>query len=334
MRDIKTRDKVNQTVKTLDRTAIAVDKFRTATVKSKEAAEHTQSADESSPEEYAVNLISDKSKIATHRASVTFNKKGKQSAIETKHNIQQFRSQQAVKSIHRQRTDYKTSASPEYTNGKYDIKTRDSIKRANTKSVSKDIKGADKAIKTVNHSVNQTVKSSSDAARKTYISSKQSAKTAQNSTKAVKKGFEKSAKTLKEAAKHTKRIVKGIIEGAKATINAVIAGGWISVVVIIVLCLVGALASSFYGIFFSAESFENGMNISTVIQEINADYDNRINELKSDEYDRIEINGSKSNWKDVLSIYAVKTTTDPDNPMEIATVDKKKNQYCQISFGI
>lgn len=107
MRDIKTRNKVNQTVKTLDRAAIVADKFRNATVKSKETAEHTQTTDETSPEEYAVNLVSDKSKIATHRAAVKFNEKGNQSVAETKRNIQRFRSGQAVKSIRRQRTDYK-----------------------------------------------------------------------------------------------------------------------------------------------------------------------------------------------------------------------------------
>jgi len=337
MRDIKTRDKVNQTVKTLDRAAIAADKFRNVTVKSKEAAEHTQTTDETSPEEYAVNLVSDKSKIATHRAAVKFNEKGKQSVAETKRNIQRFRSEQAVKSIRRQRTDYKPSASPDLNfsdkDSKYDIKTRESIKKANTKPVSKDIKGADKTIKTINHSVNQTIKSSSDTARKSYISSKQSAKATKKSAEAAKKGFEKSAKTMKEAAKHTKKIVKGIIEGAKAVINAIIAGGWLSVVIIILLCLVGALASSFYGIFFSTETSASGMNISTVIQEINVDYDNRIDELKaSGNYDSVEINGSKANWKDVLSIYAVKTTTDPDNPMEIATVDENKKSILSNIF--
>ncbi len=337
MRDIKTKDKVNQTVKTLNCAAIVADKFRNATVKSKEAAEHTQTTDEISPEEYAVNLVSDKSKIAAHRAAVKFNEKGKQSVVETKHNIQRFRSEQAVKSIRRQRTDNKPSASPDLNfsdkGSKYDIKTRESIKKANTKPVSKDIKGADKTIKTANYSVKQTVKSSSDAARKSYISSKQSAKTTKKSAEAAKKGFEKSAKTIKEAAKHTKKIVKGIIEGAKAVVNAIIAGGWLSVVIIILLCLVGALASSFYGIFFSTETSESGMNISTVIQEINTDYDNKIDEIKaSGNYDSIEINGSKANWKDVLSIYAVKTTTDPDNPMEIATVDENKKSILSNIF--
>lgn len=216
---------------------------------------------------------------------------------------------------------------------KYDIKTRESIKKANTKPVSKDIKGADKTIKTANHSVKKTVKSSSDTARKSYVSSKQSAKATKKSVETAKRGFQKSVKTIKATAKHTKRIVKAIIEGAEATVSAIIAGGWISVIVIIVLCLVGALASSFYGIFFSTETSESGMNISTVIQEINADYDNRIDELKaSGSYDSVEINGSKSNWKDVLSIYAVKTTTGPDNPMEIATVDGNKKSILSNIF--
>lgn len=337
MRDIKTRDKVNQTVKTLDRAAIVADKFRNATVKSKESAEHTQTIDETSPEEYAVNLVSEKSKIAAHQAAVKFNEKGKQSVAETKCNIQHFRSEQSVKSIRRQRVDDKPSASPDLNfsdkGSKYDIKTRDSIKKASTKSVSKDVKGADKTIKTVKHSAKNTVKSSTDTARKTYASTKQSAKATKKSAEAVKKGFEKSAKTMKEAAKHTKKIVRGIVKGTKAVINAIIAGGWISVIVIIVLCLVGALASSFYGIFFSTETSESSMNISTVIQEINADYDNRIDSLKSSgSYDSVEINGSKANWKDVLSIYAVKVTTDPDNPMEIATIDENKKSILSNIF--
>lgn len=337
MRDIKTRDKVNQTVKTLDRAAIVTDKFRKATVKSKEAIEHTQTADETSPEEYAVNIVSDKSQTVINRTAVKFNEKGKQSVVETKRNIQHFRAEQTAKKMRRQRTDDKpvTSSDLNVSNkgSKYDIKTRESIKKANTKPISKEVKGADKTIKTANHSAKITVKSSSDIARKSYVSSKQSAKATKKSVETAKRGFEKSVKTIKTTAKHTKRIVKAIIEGAKATVSAIIAGGWISVIVIIVLCLVGALASSFYGIFFSTETSESGMNISTVIQEINSDYDNRIDELKaSGNYDNVEINGSKSNWKDVLSIYAVKTTTDMENPMEIATVDENKKSILSTIF--
>mgnify|MGYP000802829830 CR=1 FL=1 len=136
----------------------------------------------------------------------------------------------------------------------------------------------------------------------------------------MKETAKEAAKLAKNGFKVLMKVIKEVIKATKSLVSAIIAGGWISVIVIIILCLVGALAGFFYGIFFSTETSETCMNISRVIQEINADYDNRIDELKSENYDRIEINGSKANWKDVLSIYAVKTTTDPDNPMEIATV--------------
>ena len=33
------------------------------------------------------------------------------------------------------------------------------------------------------------------------------------------------------------------------------------------------------------------------------------------------MSGSRAVWPEVLSVYAVKTTTDPDNAMDVATVD-------------
>lgn len=45
------------------------------------------------------------------------------------------------------------------------------------------------------------------------------------------------------------------------------------------------------------------MNISSVIQEINNEYDSKIDEIKSSgDYDEVEINGIKANWKDIRSI--------------------------------
>ena len=44
----------------------------------------------------------------------------------------------------------------------------------------------------------------------------------------------------------------------------------------------------------------------------------------ADTYDSVEINGSKANWKDVLSVYSVKVSTDPSNPQETATMDENK----------
>ena len=36
----------------------------------------------------------------------------------------------------------------------------------------------------------------------------------------------------------------------------------------------------------------------------------------------VEMSGSRAVWKEVLAVYSVKTTTDPDNPQEVATMDE------------
>ena len=56
-------------------------------------------------------------------------------------------------------------------------------------------------------------------------------------------------------------------------IAAIAAGGWVAVVVIIVLCLVGLIAGSVFGIFFSGEDSGTGMSMQTVVQEINQEYE-------------------------------------------------------------
>lgn len=77
----------------------------------------------------------------------------------------------------------------------------------------------------------------------------------------------------------------------KSIVSAIIAGGWVSVIVLI--CIIGAVAGSVYGIFYSAEDNGTGMTVRSVVQEINTDFDNQINTIKtSGTYDSVEINGA------------------------------------------
>ena len=104
-------------------------------------------------------------------------------------------------------------------------------------------------------------------------------------------------------------------------------------VVIIVLCLVGLIAGSVFGIFFSGEDSGTGMSMQTVVQEINQEYDDRLEQEKNSvSYDVLEMSGSRAVWKEVLAVYSVKVNTDPDNPMEVATVDETKKQLLSDIF--
>lgn len=44
------------------------------------------------------------------------------------------------------------------------------------------------------------------------------------------------------------------------------------------------------------------------------------------------MSGSRAVWKEVLAVYSVKTTTDPDNPQEVATMDDNKKQLLTDIF--
>lgn len=45
------------------------------------------------------------------------------------------------------------------------------------------------------------------------------------------------------------------------------------------------------------------------------------------------MSGSRAVWPEVLAVYAVKATTDPDDPQEVATVDDSKKAILKDIFG-
>lgn len=124
--------------------------------------------------------------------------------------------------------------------------------------------------------------------------------------------------TVKAIAKATALAIKAIIAGTKALIAAIAAGGWVAVLVIIVICLIGMILGSVFGIFFSDEDSGTGMSMQTVVQEINTEYDTKLQEEKNSvSYDVLEMSGSRAVWKEVLAVYSVKTNTDQDNPKRL-----------------
>ena len=138
---------------------------------------------------------------------------------------------------------------------------------------------------------------------------------------------------MKAAVKATIAAVKAIIAATKALIAAIAAGGWVAVVVIIVICLIGLIVGSCFGIFFSNEDSGSGQTMQAVVQEINGDYQQQIDTTKANiSYDVLEMPGSRAVWPEVLAVYAVKTTTDPDNAQEVATMDDSKKAILKDIF--
>ena len=118
----------------------------------------------------------------------------------------------------------------------------------------------------------------------------------------------------------------------KELVAAIAAGGWVAVVAIVIICLIGLIVGSCFGIFFSSED-TGGQPMTEVVREINTDYETRLDETKAFvAYDVLEMSGSRAVWKEVLAVYAVKTTTDPDNPQEVASMTDEKKELLKSIF--
>ena len=139
--------------------------------------------------------------------------------------------------------------------------------------------------------------------------------------------------TMKKAAEASLTAVRAIIAGTNALIAAIAAGGWIVVAALVVICLIGLIVSSPFGIFFSGEDSGTGQTMPTAVREINQNYEGKLEEVKtSNAHDVLEMSGSRAVWPEVLAVYAVKTATDPDNPQEVATMDDTKRDLLKEIF--
>ena len=125
--------------------------------------------------------------------------------------------------------------------------------------------------------------------------------------------------------------IKAIIAAVKSLISLIAAGGWVAVVVILIICLAGLLLGSVFGIFFSNESSgENTPVMTEVVSQLNNEFTAKIEEIQDENpHDTLDLsnNGSSiivSNWRDILAVYAVKVATDPESGMEVATLDNTK----------
>lgn len=210
--------------------------------------------------------------------------------------------------------------------GKKTIKTAE-------KGTAKAVRGTQKTVKTAERTAKTAIKTSKEVEKIAEKSARATAKAAQKAAQAARATAKAAVTAAKAAAKAVAAAVKAIIAATKALITAIAAGGWVAVLVIVIIMLVALIACSVFGIFFSGEDSGTGLTMPMVVQEINADYDARLEEEKAAvSYDNLEMSGSRAVWKEVLAVYAVKTNTDPNAPQEVATMDDSKKQLLSDIF--
>ena len=196
------------------------------------------------------------------------------------------------------------------------------------------VKSTEKAVKTAEKTSKAAIKTAEATAKATQKAAEATAKAAQKAAEIARQTAILAYKAAVAAAKAIAAAVKAIIAAMEKLIAAIAASGWVAVVVVVVICLIGLIVGSCFGIFFSSEDKNDGsQTMREVVVEINQDYQNQLDTIKANNpYDALEMSGSRAVWPEVLSVYAVKTTTDPDNPQEVASLNDEKKQLLTDIF--
>lgn len=205
------------------------------------------------------------------------------------------------------------------------IKTKTKIKNIKSKLTEK--RKIDKIKKNIKLS-KQTIKNGKKVAV-------ESIKTTNRARKLAVDTIKNSIHGIKTAVKVSTVAIKTIITGASALVSALTAGGWLALLIIIIICFIGLLFCTDFGIFFSSEKTrEDGKTMDAIISEIENELYNKIENIKKDNvYDEYRINYNPSRWKEILAIYTVKVSDEKN--VEILTLDEDKtNSLKEIYWEI
>lgn len=293
MPEIKTRDAVKGTIKTLNKAAVAGERVRQAYIRTKDKAEDSVSASERTPEEYATARITGNVDAVAHESVHQLDCRGREAVKTTKNNIETMREHmeqrrvdqpkraaqkqaekqakqriaETTRSVQSQVVSHASSSPAPDTVPAPQIKIRHrdavgmkTMERSSgsvrqvAKSMETTVVNTEKGtIKTASRSIKSaeratsTVTKATQAASAAQKSALAAAKTSHRTAQAARTAAKKTAELTKVTVKTTVSAVKGIIAGTKALISALLAGGWISITIILIVVLLGCAVSLFGG---------------------------------------------------------------------------------------
>lgn len=246
MADIKTRDAVTGTIKAIDKSAVAAERMKDAFIRTKDEAQRGASPAEDSPEKYAADKVTSLAETAASRTAQEFDKQGRKAV------------QQSARSHTRPFSDRRPSTfietpQPETAGARFkreehkrmSLRTQrnsgETIKTSVREKRTRSIKTADRAVKPVERSV-RTVRRT---ARTIPANPGVTVKTANASARRAKAAAKNSVEVVKKAAAAASKAIRAILAATKALVNAILAGSWIAITIVLVVVLLGAALSLF-----------------------------------------------------------------------------------------
>ena len=186
------------------------------------------------------------------------------------------------------------------------------------KSVARGLRGVDRDQKQPRTAAN-TVRQEKQA--------RQAAQRRQGILRRARQTAREGMETAQKAATVLRAAIQHLLAALQSLAAALIAGGWVAVFIVLLICLIALVAGSAYGIFFAAEApDENAVTVQAAVEQLTEEYRDQLEEIEdSTEYDRQEIESNDGNyaiaWQDVLAVFASQTAGDA-NGAAVAYLDE------------
>lgn len=355
MADIKTRQHVKD-IKVLDKASVAGERMKNAFIRSKDTTQNLMDDGQVSPSEYAEDQIkyaaedvaydtghavkrqTDK---AVEKGRDAFREHRKEKRLERQEQkaedrIRRYEERSATRNT--TQTAERTSVRAKNSTIKTVEKTEHTVKqtarsagKASVKTTKATVKATEKGIKTAEQTSKAAIKTAEATAKATAKAAEASTKAAQKAVVLAKQAAIAAYKAAIAVGKAIAAMVKAIIAAMQKLIAAIAAGGWVAVAIIAIIVAIALVLGTCFGIFFANDTGEQTMKDAIVA--INTEYQQQIDTAKASvAYDDLEMSGSRAVWPEVLSVYAVKTTTDGENAQEVATVTPEKVEILREIF--
>lgn len=163
-------------------------------------------------------------------------------------------------------------------------------------------------------------------AQRTAANTQKAAKAAQQITQRMQAAAKATVRGIRAAAHAVMAALKAAVAAMQSLAAAILAGGWVAVVIILLICLIALVMGSSYGIFFGVESTGSGTSVSQAVRNLNQEYADHLQQIsESVSHDRQEMtsnDGSLSiNWQEVLAVFSAKVSGASDGEQVASLTD-------------
>ncbi len=294
---IKTRESL-RTIKTFDRAESLAGKTKGGLSEVNRQAEDVQGSNYDSATDYAGNQVQGSEERIARTAVYGADKIGRWGVRETRKNIWKWKNRPKKLKVPK-------------------AKQLPAPKRAALPVGKKTVKTAQ-----------NTAKTAQKTAKTAKATAKASAKAAKAAAKAAKAAAQATVKFVKVAVKAIIAATKAVVAAVKGIVAAIAAGGWVAVVIILVIVIIGGLIAGICAIFTPND--EGGYSVSYMMSV--CENEAIISEgeiIANTPHDYLEITGSEPSMKDIVAVYAVKTNTSGD---DFVTADEENQEEFRTVF--